>query len=57
MQEEYRQSTSDLYDAVKEGIMIQRQAEIDKLSDINDSINDAQSSLLDKMQEQIDDAR
>lgn len=57
MQEEYRQSTSDLYDAVKEGIIIQRQAEIDKLSDINDSINEAQSNLLDKMQEQIDDAR
>jgi hypothetical protein len=35
----------------------QRQQEIDKLSAINDSINEANSQLLSKMQEQIDDAR
>ena len=57
MQEEYRQSASDLYDAVKDGIMTQRQEEIDKLSEINESINEAQSKMLDKIQEQIDDAR
>jgi hypothetical protein len=34
-----------------------QQKEIDSLSAINDSINDAQEKLISKMQEQIDDAR
>ena len=44
----------DLEDQVKEAIINARQKEIDELSNINDSINDANSKLLESMQEQID---
>ena len=52
-----REQASNLYDSVKEGIIKERQDEIDKLSEINDSINEAQSKLVDQIQKQIDDAR
>ena len=44
----------DLEEQVKEAIITMRQKEIDELSNINESINDANSKLLDSMQEQID---
>jgi FtsZ-binding cell division protein ZapB len=44
----------NLEEQVKEAIITLRQREIDELSNINDSINDANSKLLDSMQEQID---
>jgi exonuclease VII large subunit len=47
----------DLEEQVKEAIINSRQKEIDELSNINDSINDANSKLLDSMQEQIDEYR
>ena len=52
-----REEASSLYDAIKEGIIAERQEEIDKLSEINDSINDAQSKLVDQIQKQIDEER
>lgn len=52
-----REQASNLYDSVKEGLIKERQDEIDKLSEINDSINEAQSKLVDQIQKQIDDAR
>lgn len=47
----------DLEEQVKEAIINSRQKEIDELSNINDSINDANSKLLDSMQQQIDEYR
>ena len=44
----------DLEEQVKEAIITMRQKEIDELSNINESINDANSKLLDSIQEQID---
>ena len=49
--------TSDLYNSIKEGLVQNRQNEIDKLQAINDSIQEAQSALVDQMQKQIDEAR
>jgi hypothetical protein len=37
--------------------MSSRQKEIDKLSEINDSIEDTNSKILDSLQEQIDEYR
>lgn len=42
---------------VTEGLRVTYQKEIDTLSAINDSINDAQTQLTDKLQEKIDDDR
>jgi hypothetical protein len=47
----------DLEEQVKEAIVNQRQEEIDKLSAINDSINDTNSRLLEAMQSSIDKYR
>lgn len=47
----------DLEDQIKEAIISERQKEIDKLTAINDSINEANSKILDAMQEQIDQYR
>jgi DNA repair exonuclease SbcCD ATPase subunit len=47
----------DTEDQIKEALIKERQDEIDKLSEINDSINDTNSKLLDSMQEQIDEYR
>ena len=43
-----------LEDTIKEAIIAERQREIDELSEINDSITDTNSKILDSMQEQID---
>ena len=42
---------------IKEAIIADRQKEIDKLSDINDSINDTNSRLIDAMQSSVDKYR
>lgn len=47
----------DLEDQIKEAIIADRQKEIDKLSEINDSINDTNSRLLDSIQERLDEYR
>ena len=47
----------DLENLVKEAIITERQQEIDKLSEINESINDTSSKILDSMQEQLDEYR
>ena len=47
----------ELEDRIKEAIINSRQEEIDKLTDINDSINDTNSRILQSMQEQIDEYR
>lgn len=47
----------NLEEQVKEAIIADRQKEIDKLSDINDSINDTNSKILESMQQQIDEYR
>ena len=57
IKEEGRDELSDLYDQVKEGLIMSYQEEIDALSEINDTIADSQSKMLDKIQEQIDEQR
>lgn len=47
----------DLEDRIKEALAQSYQDEIDKLSAINDSINDTNSKLIDAMQNSIDKAR
>ena len=47
----------DLISRVATALQTVRQQEIDKLSEINDSINNAQSALIDKIQAQIDSER
>lgn len=47
----------DMEDAIKEALIQSYQDEIDKLSQINDSINDTNSSLLDAIQKSIDKQR
>lgn len=47
----------DLTSRVATALQTVRQQEIDKLSEINDSINNAQSALIDKIQAQIDAER
>jgi hypothetical protein len=50
---ENRDAYKELVDRVTDAIADSRQKEIDKLSEVNDSINSAQSNLVNKMQEQI----
>lgn len=52
-----REAYKSLIDRVTDALEQVQQKEIDKLSDINDSINDANTQLLNKIQEQIDDQR
>ena len=47
----------ELEDAIKEALAQSYQDEIDKLSEINESINDTNSSLLDAMQKSLDKQR
>lgn len=47
----------DLEDAIKEALQQSYQDEIDKLSQINESINDTNSALLDAMQKSLDKQR
>lgn len=57
IQKRGRNSTSEIYNQVKEGLIQERQEQIDKLQAINDAIQEAQSALVDQMQKQIDEAR
>ena len=57
IQKRGRDSTSEIYNQVKEGLIQERQEQIDKLQAINDAIQEAQSALVDQMQKQIDEAR
>lgn len=52
-----KDETSNLYNQIKEGLIQSRQEEIDALQNINDSIENAQSALVEQMQKQIDEAR
>jgi hypothetical protein len=52
-----RDATSEIYNQVKEGLIKERQEQIDHLQSINDSIQEAQDALVDQMQRQIDEAR
>ena len=56
-QSEMIDTLSPLVDEVTSAIEKQRQDEIDKLSEVNDSINTANDRLIGKIQEQIDNAR
>ena len=57
MAEESKQAISDLYDAIREGLVLERQQQIDELQNINDSIQSAENALIGKIQEQINEAR
>lgn len=57
IQKRGRDNTSEIYNQVKEGLIKERQEQIDKLQSINDAIQEAQSALVDQMQKQIDEAR
>lgn len=52
-----RDAFNSLVDQVTEAIVALRQSEIDKLSEINESVNSANEMLLNKIQEQIDAER
>ena len=54
---EGRDANQDIYDRTYEALISERQQEIDKLTTINDSIQEAANTLVSKIQEQIDDAR
>jgi uncharacterized protein len=47
----------DLESMIKDALVESYQREIDKLSEINDSINDTNASLLDAVQRSIDKQR
>ena len=49
-----RDAYKELIDKVENAMRSNRQKEIDKLSEINESINDTNQRLIDKIQEQID---
>jgi hypothetical protein len=49
-----RDAYKELIDKAENAIKINRQKEIDKLSEINESINNTNQRLIDKIQEQID---
>ena len=53
-QNDKREAYIQLIEKVEEAIVNLRQKEIDKLSEVNDSINDANDRLISKIQEQID---
>ena len=52
-----KESYTTLLDRTTEALKSQYQAEIDKLNNINDAINDASEQLVSKLQEQIDEER
>lgn len=49
-----KDSNTDIYNKVKEGLVKQREEEIERLQTINDSINEAQTALVGAIQEQIE---
>ena len=54
---EDRDAYIELTNRIKEALIAERQKEIDKLSEINNSINDTNSKIINSMQRQIDEAR
>lgn len=57
LREQGKEDYFDLENQIKDALIAERQKEIDKLSEINDSINDTNSKILDSLQEQIDEYR
>ncbi len=55
--EEGREESSDYFNRIKEALMAQRQEEIDALSAINDSVQEAQDALYNQIQKSIDEER
>lgn len=54
---ENREAYTDLVTRISEAIYDSKKEEIDKLSDINESVNDAQTKVVSKIQEQINEER
>jgi hypothetical protein len=52
-----RDQVSEIYNQVKDGLVKQYEKEIEALENVSSAIEDAQSALISKIQEQIDDAR
>ena len=52
-----RKGQIDFFNRIRDAIVAERQREIDELSTINDSINDANSQLIDSIQKSLDDYR
>ena len=52
-----KEETSELYNQIKEGLVMSRQQEIDELQAINDSVQEASATLVEQMQKQIEEAR
>ena len=52
-----RDSTSNLYSQVRDGLIAERQKEIDALNAINDSVQSAQDALVNEIQKQIEETR
>jgi hypothetical protein len=57
LDKEDRSAYIDFTTRIKDAILSERQEEIDKLKEINDSINDTNSRILESMQRQIDESR
>lgn len=57
IQQRGRDAVSTIYDQVKEGLVKQYEDQLDALETVNDSIQEAADALVNKMQEQIDEAR
>ena len=55
--EEGREESSDYFNRIKEALVAQRQEEIDALSAINDSVQEAQDALYNQIQKSIDEER
>ena len=55
--EEGREESSDYFNRIRDALVAQRQEEIDALSDINDSVQEAQDALYDQIQKSIDEER
>ena len=54
---ENREAYTDLVTRISEAIYDSKKEEIDKLSDINESVNDAQTKVVSKIQDQINEER
>jgi hypothetical protein len=52
-----RDEYSTLLERISEAIYDLRQKEIDKLSEVNDTISETNNNLISKIQEQIDEER
>ena len=57
IKKELRESTKQFRTSIKDAILADRQKQIDKLTEINDSIQDTNSRLIQSMQESLDKQR